>query len=225
MSTRATYQIKSDYSTVTLYIHHDGYEAGAAMYFYNAITFKNQSGTFAEKMIRANDRAEITESHKMHCDTEYRYNIEGKKLKAYTHGHDYDKDNKPVFKLIFDGLISEFINNNNEMIENFSYVTEELKTIESLSETITNKIEHAEAMLKAGAMGNASRGFYDCWEMVKSFKATSENNNCKDDEIVQYWTNRIQQYDACFVVSFNRVKDEKKTMAQLIDIYRKNNYK
>lgn len=76
MSTRATYQfIGGDYEpTVTLYIHHDGYEAGAAYYFYNA--FRTGGALTAETMIRGNDRAEITASHDAHGDTEYRYTLQ-----------------------------------------------------------------------------------------------------------------------------------------------------
>ena len=56
MSTRATYQFKgNDYRpTATIYIHHDGYEAGAAFYFYNAFLVNNR--LTAEDMIRGNDR-------------------------------------------------------------------------------------------------------------------------------------------------------------------------
>lgn len=77
MSTRATYQIEF----TTIYIHHDGYPDGAAMYFRNAFQQRlvqddrAPNATFADDFIRANDRAELTPSHDSHGDTEYRYTV------------------------------------------------------------------------------------------------------------------------------------------------------
>jgi hypothetical protein len=78
MSTRATYRfIGRDFTpTVTIYIHSDGYEAGAAMYFHRMLKSELR-GQPAVKFIRANIEAEITESHDIHGDTAYRYDIEG----------------------------------------------------------------------------------------------------------------------------------------------------
>ena len=85
MSTRATYLFKAnDFSPETcLYIHHDGYEAGAAQYFNSALYYHGKRRNItAETMIRANDRAELTHSHESHGDTEYRYTIAGDMLTA-----------------------------------------------------------------------------------------------------------------------------------------------
>ena len=73
MSTRATYQFKGDLSDVTIYHHCDGYLSGAAILFANAM--EGGKRLTAESFIRGNERAEITESHELHGDTEYRYNI------------------------------------------------------------------------------------------------------------------------------------------------------
>lgn len=79
MSTRATYQFNRPYSKpATIYIHHDGYPSGAAFYFYNAMMASGNLS--AESLIRGNDRAEITESHDAHGDTEYRYTLDGDTL-------------------------------------------------------------------------------------------------------------------------------------------------
>jgi hypothetical protein len=75
MSTRATYQFLSDRGKATLYIHQDGYPEGAAQYLQAAIDCENQQGGWVERMIRANDGAEITTSHEAHGDTEHRYTI------------------------------------------------------------------------------------------------------------------------------------------------------
>lgn len=78
MSTRATYKI--DFTT--FYIHHDGYPEGAAEYFEAALKFRDTcdidrapNASFADDFMRANDRAELTESHDAHGDTEYRYTV------------------------------------------------------------------------------------------------------------------------------------------------------
>ena len=74
MSTRATYRfipknsVRGRWQSITtIYIHHDGYPEGAASYLEDAFT--------AEAFLAKNDRAEVTESHEIHGDTEYRYDI------------------------------------------------------------------------------------------------------------------------------------------------------
>lgn len=77
MSTRATYQIKSGFSKVTLYIHHDGYFEGAAQYFRKTLDLMATSDCdLLTCFLWANGRAELTGSHESHGDTEYRYDLE-----------------------------------------------------------------------------------------------------------------------------------------------------
>lgn len=81
MSTRATYGFSSsEKPDITLYIHHDGYPEGAAVYIRNALRepsgyASRQDYLTAESFIRANGRAEITRSHERHGYTEYRYDF------------------------------------------------------------------------------------------------------------------------------------------------------
>ena len=116
MSTRATYGFSSsEKPDITLYIHHDGYPEGAAIYVRNALQesgyqarrkLLGEASTFehpsfqrpippsqrpndyftAEGFIRANDRAEIARSHERHGDTEYRYDFVPS-LKKRQHDH------------------------------------------------------------------------------------------------------------------------------------------
>ena len=77
MSTRATYQFRTlrlGAGPLTVYIHHDGYPAGAAEYFRNALEVKQNSGrALAESFIAANEGALVTRDHQSHGDTDYRY--------------------------------------------------------------------------------------------------------------------------------------------------------
>ena len=74
MSTRATYTIISAFDEQThFYIHHDGYEEGAASYFYKMIDCSNQHGGNVERFIRANERAELIIDPAQHGDTEFHY--------------------------------------------------------------------------------------------------------------------------------------------------------
>tara|TARA_R100000808_G_C2130387_1_gene139722 strand:+ start:947 stop:1375 length:429 start_codon:yes stop_codon:yes gene_type:complete len=92
MSTRATYGFhSSEKPDITLYIHHDGYPEGAAVYIRNALRepsgyASRQDYLTAESFIRANNRAEITRSHERHSDTEYRYDFVPS-LKKRQHDH------------------------------------------------------------------------------------------------------------------------------------------
>jgi len=69
MATRATYKFISDITgTHTAYIHSDGYPEYAYNYLENAASI--------DAFMVKNDRAEITESHEIHGDTDYRYTIQ-----------------------------------------------------------------------------------------------------------------------------------------------------
>ena len=100
MSTRATYKIEDQ----TFYIHHDGYEMGASTYFANMIEKAGNGIQFVEAFQLGNDRAEKTESHEAHGDTEYCYDLKGFELTAYE--LDWDS-NEP--KQIFKGRLIDFI--------------------------------------------------------------------------------------------------------------------
>ncbi len=114
MSTRATYKFAAgEWSPeVTIYIHWDGYEAGAAMYFYNLLTSPSK-GCAATQFIRANEGAELTDSHEVHGDTEYRYNHSGSgpaaQLEAYKINRHKSRGDDRVFDLIYSGPLHEFI--------------------------------------------------------------------------------------------------------------------
>ena len=97
MATRATYQFISEYTgTHTAYIHHDGYPEGAWGY----IEGTNCIDAFMAK----NDRAEITESHEVHGDTEYRYTMTNELIVAQK--YDYETQD---YKVIFLGTIDDFV--------------------------------------------------------------------------------------------------------------------
>ena len=103
MSTRATYQIDN----TTLYIHHDGYPAGAARKFEQAVkdTIGGKDGKFLLKFMHAHPDAVITKSHAAHGHTAYHYTVtthsdqNGIHIKAETeNGH-----------LMFKGALADFI--------------------------------------------------------------------------------------------------------------------
>jgi hypothetical protein len=128
MSTRATYRFEKrlrahgpSHPALTLYIHHDGYPSGAAAYFWAAHHFETR-GCFAEAFIRANDRAELTDSHQVHGDTEYRYSLTDGVLKAEK-GF-YDSTDTKQWRTIFEGPYWQFINANPESIEGFTPIRE-----------------------------------------------------------------------------------------------------
>lgn len=88
MATRATYKIDG----MTFYCHWDGYPAGAAGRFVNAIAaltkaadekaldiYAEARGGLAFAFIRGNLDAEPTGSHADHGDTEYRYTVTSNK--------------------------------------------------------------------------------------------------------------------------------------------------
>lgn len=129
MSTRATYSFKqqSEFkygrSSVTVYVHYDGYPEGAAVYFYEALTGENKRGNLATRFLRHVSVSELTHSHEGHGDTEYRYYIETDKqgrhtLTAQKREGDW---NDPKWAVFFSGEVEEFVNQYGsvEYIDNF----------------------------------------------------------------------------------------------------------
>jgi hypothetical protein len=111
MSTRATYKFYGKKPYLTLYIHHDGYPKGAAQYVQNWMgnDMENSPYLTVEKFIRANDKAEITQSHESHSDTEYRYDFiqddEGWKVLVEERKWCGEND----FEGIWGGTLDEFV--------------------------------------------------------------------------------------------------------------------
>jgi hypothetical protein len=129
MSTRATYKFYGKPPYLTLYIHHDGYPKGAAQYVQNWMgnDRENSSHLTVEKFIRANEKAEITQSHESHADTEYRYDFiqDGKVWKVLVEERKWIEDDD--FEGIWAGTLDEFVTEHlggtwlkNEEVENVS---------------------------------------------------------------------------------------------------------
>lgn len=74
MATRGTYQFWTKHSPViTVYLHHDNYPQGAAVYLFNEVL--EAPVRSVEEFIRINPKAIITADHAIHGDTDYRYDI------------------------------------------------------------------------------------------------------------------------------------------------------
>jgi len=114
MSTRATYQFKPEDKwspTITLYIHHDGYQEGAAAYAHEVAKYAGPTkGGIVERWIRAlPGDAEITRDHNAHGDTEYRYTFTNRGTQVKVQGCIYRKDEKS-WTTLYEGPTAEWIN-------------------------------------------------------------------------------------------------------------------
>lgn len=106
MATRATYKMKSeDGSEAVIYKHWDNYPEEASLYFYKSFFECGDEYILAENFMRANKDARLTESHEIHEDTEYRYDLEKNHLKAWRLTISGSDD----WQLFFDGDLDEFI--------------------------------------------------------------------------------------------------------------------
>lgn len=118
MATRATYQFKTGYTTSTVYIHWDGYLAGAAHYFNEALklrggnaneVYKEQKRDMFACFVWANDQATMTDGHEAHGDTDYRYDVSryGGEWKIVARKRvSYSNDE---FEIVYDGDLADFI--------------------------------------------------------------------------------------------------------------------
>lgn len=114
MSTRATYKIDG----VCFYINYDGYMDGAAGYFWNMHHAMGKGrGGYAEAFLRGNHLASFTESHDVHGDTEYRYDLAGETLTVWKRTGGW---NDPAnFEEVWSGYWWKFVNEHNGMVEGF----------------------------------------------------------------------------------------------------------
>ena len=69
MGTRGTYEIEDR----VFYCHWDNYPEGAGRRFNKMLECKD--GDLAHRFVRGNHDAELTESHELHGDTEYKYRV------------------------------------------------------------------------------------------------------------------------------------------------------
>jgi hypothetical protein len=92
---------------VTFYIHHDGYPEGAAVYLWNMHHQSQNDGTPAGKFYRANERAEFTDGHDAHGDTEFRYTLRGSMLTAHKR---YSGADACSWSAFYVGEYHEFVN-------------------------------------------------------------------------------------------------------------------
>lgn len=151
MSTRATYEFNNEDVKTTMYIHHDGYQEGAASYFYNALCYENKRGAIATYFLRANHGAEIVRSHDQHGDTEFRYDIDGNGFSAEITCLKYLWDGD-YWRSVFKGSILEFIERYSANINNYSpfkLVKADYSEQYHNTETITAVIDNALSHLKA----------------------------------------------------------------------------
>ena len=111
MATRATYQFHRKNgdrpnTQYTVYNHWDGYPEGAKSHFEAAL--KVGDGLTVESFLRRNDQARLTESHEIHGDTEWKYDIwEGRETIIEVSGRLGSWDS-PEWEIMFRDSIEEF---------------------------------------------------------------------------------------------------------------------
>ena len=111
MSTRATYKFSKSNDwmdiNVTLYHHHDGYLSGAGLLFSNAMGGGKK--LTAESFLRSNSEAEITESHELHGDTEYRYDIDERSQSVQVSERDISKEWTDQWEVLGTTALQSFV--------------------------------------------------------------------------------------------------------------------
>ena len=135
MSTRATYRFKATQKwqpTTTIYIHHDGYLDGAAVYFYRMLINKSK-GCAATQFIRANESAELTGGHDSHGDTEYKYDVTGSgpeaQIVAYKRAWSVADDEREEWRVVYTGTLADFCANHREGIDSWGGGFEPFKQV------------------------------------------------------------------------------------------------
>lgn len=178
MSTRATYKFEANdhRNAVTLYIHTDGYEEGAAEYFKDACLFRNARGGLAEAFIRANDRAELTGSHEVHGDTEYRYTLSRTnhltaEKRVFTDAEQFGHTN---WRGVWNGPLLDFIEAKSGT--KLLGLPGRYLTHDDANALLLEQIEDMNDRIKKGQSGNASSTASDVWQLIKRIEQRFGNS-------------------------------------------------
>lgn len=188
MGTRATYRFapgigenRRHEPITTIYIHWDGYPEGAAAYFY-AMLVNPSKGNMATQFIRANEQAELTLSHDIHGDTEYRYDLTGHgpcaELKCSARTFSTDPGKEWVVKYV--GPLHEFIAKNTRYIENyepfvpvqFRYGAPQLMTLSLARKRLEaeySQLNHLRVWQGNGVMGPGAANWDGCVADLKGY--------------------------------------------------------
>ena len=167
MSTRATYSFENERTGVTntVYIHHDGYPKGAAQYMYDAI--KQGSADFFFAFIRANERAEATESHDAHSDTEWRYVFYHQGTQVQVQSKSWNDDGEPEWNEYANCSIAEFIERELGIV--LLNYKRGLHTAEEIIQSIADDLTSALRTAAMGSIGNASSAAGEIWRAIDAF--------------------------------------------------------
>ena len=151
MSTRATYKI----SGMTFYVHHDGYEEGAAHKFLDMLNAEGNGG-YREAFIRGNAGAEFTEGHSAHEDTEYRYSLyenDGLWMLKVDVRESYNEGAR-TYRIPLEEFINEYIPNSC-VKTNLAY-RERIYTADELKEMLKSESSLKETWIKNGFEGSGN---------------------------------------------------------------------
>lgn len=197
MSTRATYkfEVADRHQAITLYIHTDGYEEGAAEYFKDACLFNNARGGLAEAFIRANDRAEITSGHESHGDTEFRYTL-GVNNHLIAEWRPVGLDH---WKGVWNGPLLDFIHAKTGV--KLLALPGRYLTQDDANALLLERIEEMNRQIKAGHTGNASGTANDAWKLIKDIERTYGNS-----KMLQTAIKCIDSADVYFAAAFGWAK-------------------
>ena len=194
MSTRATYSIQdlrkySSYKGIlTYYIHHDGYESGAACKFLELI---NKCGNIGHEDFIRNLPASLTNDHESHGDTEYRYDIriddKGTSVCVYKR---YDADFGHVGTYSLQAFIRKHtgIVVKNKLSWDNKPVPNRFVTLESLTNELEEKKASNGAYKKAHpeSLGNIRSQEADVERLKKEIDNFFSGDSEKDDNVKHY---------------------------------------
>jgi hypothetical protein len=116
MSTSATYRFKKEGADKFFYVHHDGYQSGAAGRFKLLLEIwaRNPTAPYEDCFVEADPSADPTPSHGINIGTEYKYDLRmesnGIHVIAYSRKTwAWNEWERRQFVSFFGGTIQEFV--------------------------------------------------------------------------------------------------------------------
>jgi len=171
MSTPAIYEFQGQDSQpeASLYIHHDGYPAGAAQY-YLAACLRSDRGMF-ERFIRANERSELVHNGRSHGGSQYRYTLCGENTFA---AHQRVSGSN-VWKTIYVGNLVDFILQ--ETGVRLIKFRDQYLDKDAAKEAIMGHVMAASNAIEQGWIGNAGSYATDAWNLLTVYMANHGPDN------------------------------------------------
>lgn len=202
---------------VSMYVHYDGYPAGAAAKFLRATQHHNQRGGMAERFLRSEPDSELI-SKGTSCGHQFTYTVSSDGLRVMVNAIVRNGEGHRTAKTIFHGAMIDFINENDELHQTrVCLLGKRIVTKEQLEAMVSDRLGYAAHASHNGWTGNSAGAVNDAWRAL-----TVLIGNFGDTEFSGRASFAVDYFDAMHCAAYGWSSQvEGDAMAKWKDTFRK----